>query len=671
MLDDSQINSIVQAEEEDALAYLVEIGGKRATLMDYYNQKPFGDEEEGQSQVITSDVQDTIEWMLPSLIRTFTQGKIIGHFESQLDEHEQEAKDKTAYSNWIFQRDNNGVMILNSMIKDCLLQFTGTTKVYWDDSEDVLFSEYHGLSKLEAQKLSLDQNIEVVEFEEDENGLFDLEVKTTNSSGRVQIDNIPPEEFVFSRNARDFIKPRFIGQRTPKTRSELIEMGFDAVTVNSLPLDSADRMTQEASARSEGLGNDVIDNPTTQRANDTIHLGEYYVEIDVDEDGITELWQVFRAGDRILQKEKVDSHPYAVAVPIPIPHRALGTCPAEQVADIQFTKSTMLRQAFDNIYQSNYPRTVVNERVELDDLLTPRAAGIINVEGEGPISDSISPFVVPPISGEIFGAIEYLDSAREIRTGVTRFNQGMDPESLNKTATGFKGIMDASAQRSELVARMIAETGIKPLFNKIIENISKYQNDKTEIRVLGKPMEINPSSWRRKMDCRVDVGLGSGDRQEKIANLNFILAQQKEFMSTGNALADNEKAFNTLDKLVTEVGLKDVNEYFNDTTKPDEVLLAQNEQLMGMVEQLQQQVQQNPLAEAEQIKAQATMAKVQNDNQVKLLQMQVDAQEFQEEMRQKNAELVAQLELANNKLKLDYTKLELENKVDIPGEGQE
>lgn len=664
MLSDEQINSIVRAEEEDAISYLVEIGDKRATLMDYYNQKPFGGEQDGQSQVVTSDVQDTIEWMLPSLIRTFTQGKTIGVFESQLEEHGQEAKDKTAYSNWIFQRDNPGVMILSAMIKDCLLQFTGTVKVGWDDSEDVSFSKYRGLSKLEAQALSLDEAVEVVEFEEDEEGLFNLEVKTTNSKGRVQIDNIPPEEFVFARNSRDFIKPRFIGQRTPKTRSELLEMGFDKDIVMSLGVDDAERMTEEVSARNDDLGNNVAHNPTAQTANDTIYLGEYYVEIDVDEDGVTELWQIFRAGDKVLQKEKVDNHPYAVAVPIPIPHRALGTCPAEQVADIQWTKSIMLRQAYDNIYQTNYPRTVINERVELDDLLTPRAAGVINVDGEGPISDSIQPFVVPPVSGEIFGAIEYLDSAREIRTGVTRFNQGMDPESLNKTATGFKGIMDASAQRTELVARMIAETGIKPLFNKIIENVSKYQDESTEIRVLGKPMKINPSSWRRKMDCRVDVGLGSGDRQEKIANLNFILAQQKEFMAQGNPLADNEKTFNTLDKLVTEVGLKDVNQYFNDTTRPDEVLLAQNEQLMKMVEQLQAQVSQNPLAEAEQIKAQASMVKVQNENQIKLLQMQEEALAFQEEMRAKQDELVAKLEL-------EYTKLEVENKVDIPGKGQE
>ena len=664
MLSDEQINSIVRAEEEDAITYLNEIGEKRATLMDYYNQKLFGDEQEGQSQVVTSDVQDTIEWMLPSLIRTFTQGKTIGVFESQLEEYGQEAKDKTAYSNWIFQRDNPGVMILSAMIKDCLLQFTGTVKVGWDDSEDVSFSKYRGLSKLEAQALSLDEAVEVVEFEEDEEGLFNLEVKTTNSKGRVQIDNIPPEEFVFARNSRDFIKPRFIGQRTPKTRSELLEMGFDKDIVISLGVDDAERMTEEVSARDDDLGNNVAHNPTTQTANDTIYLGEYYVEIDVDEDGVTELWQIFRAGDKVLQKEKVDNHPYAVAVPIPIPHRALGTCPAEQVADIQWTKSVMLRQAYDNIYQTNYPRTVINERVELDDLLTPRAAGVITVDGEGPISDSIQPFVVPPISGEIFGAIEYLDSAREIRTGVTRFNQGMDPESLNRTATGFKGIMDASAQRTELVARMIAETGIKPLFNKIIENVSKYQDESTEITVLGKPMKINPSSWRRKMDCRVDVGLGSGDRQEKIANLNFILAQQKEFMAQGNPLADNEKTFNTLDKLVTEVGLKDVNQYFNDTTRPDEVLLAQNEQLMKMVEQLQAQVSQNPLAEAEQIKAQASMVKVQNENQIKLLQMQEEALAFQEEMRAKQDELVAKLEL-------EYTKLEVENKVDIPGKGQE
>ena len=166
MLSDEQINAIVRSEEEDAITYLNEIGEKRATLMDYYNQKLFGDEQEGQSQVVTSDVQDTIEWMLPSLIRTFTQGKVIGKFESSHGdpESEQEAKDKTAYANWIFQRDNSGVMILNSMIKDCLLQFTGTAKVYWDDSEEVTFSKYRGLSRDEAQKLLLDQNVELVDI---------------------------------------------------------------------------------------------------------------------------------------------------------------------------------------------------------------------------------------------------------------------------------------------------------------------------------------------------------------------------------------------------------------------------------------------------------------------------------------------------------------------------
>jgi hypothetical protein len=649
-MSDAEINKIVGAEEDDSINFQSQIGRDRAKLLDYYNCRPYGDEIEGQSQVVTSDISDVIEGMLPSLVRIFTQGKYIARFESDNPAYDKEADQKTAWANYVFTRQNDGTLILHNMMKDALLQYTGTVKVYWDERKEVTKERYKGLSLFELQKLQMDEETEIEEQEERIEmvqgtplTVYDVQVKRTATVGQTRIDNIPPEEFLICRSARDFRNPRFIGHRTPKTRSELILMGFDRDTVENLPADEyySFEVSYEKNSRYWNYDGIVETNPGDP-SNDIIYLGEYYVYLDSDGDGVAELWQIFRAGNQILGKEQVDEHPFCVIVPIPIPHRAIGTCPAEQVADLQYLKSTLMRQALNNVYQTNYMRTVVNERVDLDDLLTPRAGGIIRINDEGPIGDALQPLVVQPIAEPILRMMEYVDAMREQRTGVTRYNQGLDSEALNKTATGFKGIMEAGQQRLDMIARIFADTGIRDIFRKIIKLGMQYQNDAIQIRVMGTPMEIDPTSWRNNLDCRIDVGLGSGDRQEKIVNLNAVLAIQQQLAQTGSVLTDQAKMYNTLDRLVTEVGLKDAAQYFNNPAQPDQVLQAQVEQLTAMVQQMQAQMQ-NPLAEVEQIKAQASLAEQQQKQQFEtqrlLLEMEQKRKEFETNYLTKLTEL--------------------------------
>lgn len=659
-MSDSEINAIVAAEERDSIDFQTQIGQDRAKLMDYYNCRPYGDEVEGQSQVVTSDVSDVIEGMLPSLVRIFTQGKNIAYFEADRPQYDLEAQQKTAYANWVFTRQNDGTLILHNMFKDALLQYTGTVKVYWDEKKEVTKERYRGLSLFELQKLQLDEETEIEEQEERQEfvqgtpvTVYDVVVKRTTTIGKTCIDNVPPEEFLISRRARDFKNPPFIGHRTPKTRSQLILMGFDKDIVETLPADEYFdfQMSEEKNARYWNYDGLYDVNPGDP-SNDIIYLGEYYVYLDTDGDGVAELWQVFRAGNQVLNKEQVEEHPFCVVVPIPIPHRAIGSCPGEQVADIQYLKSTLMRQALNNIYQTNYMRTIVNERVDLDDLLTPRAGGIVRVNDDGPIGDSLQPLVVQPIAEPILRMMEYVDVMREVRTGVTRYNQGLDSEALNKTATGFKGIMEASQQRLDMIARIFADTGVRDIFRKIVKLAMQYQNDALQIRVLGEPLEVDPTSWRRNLDCRLDVGLGSGDRQEKIVNLNAILAIQQGLIQQGSQLTDQTKMYNTLDKLAVEVGLKDAALYFNNPAQPQEMLQAQVEQLTQMVQQMQAQMQ-NPLAEVEQIKAEAKLATTQQ-------QQQFDMQKLLMEMEQK------QREFQTNYL-TKLTELELKYGQNVPG----
>lgn len=664
-LSDSQISVILKAEEQAALDYSGEIAKKRAKNLDYYNCQPYGDEVDGQSSAVTSDVADVIEWMIPSLLRVFTQGKLLGRFDCTSPDDEEEAKQKTYMANHVFQHDNCGTLILHNAFKDALLQYTGVIKVYWDDSEETKTTRYEGLSELEYQALQLTEGVEIEEVEEIETEAGKIynatEVKIV-CSGKVKMDNIPPEEFLIAKSARDFNKPVFIGHRSPKTRSDLIQMGFDADIVNSLPADEYYESSEQKNARYHDYDRWQDANAAHHSPNDIVYLGEYYARIDVNGDGVTELWQVMFAGDRVLSKEQVEDHPFAVLIPIPIPHRAIGTCPAEQVSDIQFRKSTLLRQGLNNVYQSNYPRILHSNKVDLDDLLTPRAGGSVEVDTEiGDVAGHAQPLVVPQMTDGIMRMIEYTDMEREIRTGITRYSQGLDAESLNKTATGFKGIMDASQQRLDLIARLFAE-GIKRIFELIVSTLSRYQDTTRQIQVLGEPLEINPRNWGSNINCIINVGLGAGDRQEKIMNLNNILAIQERYMGSGLVLSDQAKIYNTLEKLVDEIGLKDADLYFNNPDQPAEVLMAQNQQLQQMVMLLQQQVSQNPLAEAEQIKAQAKLIEAQQKQSLQAVDMAEKARQFDEKQQQEMALKLAELEAK-------YTDMELKYSQDIPNKG--
>lgn len=620
-LTDDTIATIVGGYESNALDYVGDgskISTNRAILLDYYNCRPFGDEVKGESQYVTSDVQDVVETMLPIILKTFTQSRNIGVFTANKASDEIEAMQKTEYANWVFGSEHDSTLILHTFFKDALLQYSGHVKVYWDESVDVKTDEYKGLSELEYMKLRMDDSIEEVEVEtkvepiQTANGIievktYDVEVKRTNSNGRICVENIPPNEFLIGDSARDFTNPEFCGHRALKSRSDIKAMGFDAVLVDSLSA-SSQALSQVELSRDPSQSQ-FINYSSTDKSRDKIYIGEYYVYIDVDGDGISELWQIFYADKKILKKEKVDHHPFCSITPIPIPHRAIGNCPADLTADIQRLKSVLVRQLLGNIYHSNKPRTVSNDRVNKDHLLSVSAGSDIAVSGNADVQSALMPLTIPLQSADILQAIELVDRMREIRTGSLRDGQGLDSESLSKTATAFIGVRDSSQMRVELITRMFA-VGVREIFMKIADVASKYQKTKQHIKVLGQPLEVTPSSWRSSIPCSVDVGIGAGDRTEKTNNLNFLLAQQKELIAAGSVLADEVKVYKSLEKLVTEIGLKDVTLYFNNPEVPEQTLKAENEILKKKVQEMQAQIE-DPLSRAEKIRSETRLAEKQ------------------------------------------------------------
>jgi hypothetical protein len=382
----------------------------------------------------------------------------------------------------------------------------------------------------------------------------------------------------------------------------------------------------------------------------------------MDGDGIAELRQVFYAGNEILSDEECDYVPFHSICPIPIPHKFFGQSLADRTTDIQLQKTTITRQILDNLYLTNNARvTAVDGQVNLDDLLTATAGGVVRIKSQG----AVQPLNVPPVAGQAFPMLQYLDSVAQKRTGVTDASQGLDPAILqNVTAAAVASMQAAGAGKVELIARIFAETGVKSLFKGILHLLCKYQDKPRIVRMRGSYVAFDPREWSNQYDVDINVGLGAGNRQEQMAMLQMVLQKQEQVlgqMGPANPLVSMGQYRNTLGRMVEAAGFKDSAEFYK-----------------AIPPELDQQLS-NPQPQQPQMspEAQAAMAKVQADIQSMQMKAQADIQlarekamadmqlqrdKFQAEMLFRKQEFEAEAQLKAMKVGAGIT-----SNIEIPG----
>jgi hypothetical protein len=590
-----QLRAIINSEINNSIGFMgSNLTSQRKKSMEYYMGEKLGTEIDGRSQVVSTDVADTIETILPNLLRIFTASDQVVKCEPVKSEDVPLAEQATNYINYIFNKDNPGFSILYTWFKDALLEKNGIVKVYWDDSSSVEQETYENLNDQEYQLLLDDENVTVVEEEsfvdekmkaamdlllveatkqgklvadEPTPMLHNCVIKRTSRGGKVKIENVPPEEFLIQRTAKSIESANFVAHRVSKTRSDLIEMGFDKEVVENLPTTNNIILNNERLTRYSDIDQAPFDNaPDNSTAE--IEIYECYVRCDIDGDGVAELRKVIVAGEsgyEILSNESCDNIPFCSLTPIPMPHRFYGRSVAELVEDVQLVKSTVMRQLLDNMYLTNNNRVAIMDgMVNLDDLLTSRPGGVVRTKQ--PPSQVMLPMQSQTISQQAFPLLEYLDTVRETRTGITRYNQGLDADSLNKTATGVNAIMTQSQMRMELIARVFAETGIKDLFRRIFELTCKYQDKERIVELNNQFIPVKPTEWRNRFNISITVGLGSGSKEQQIMMLNNILERQLQaFQLQGNReypMVSLKNIYNSLAKIIENAGLKNVENYF-------------------------------------------------------------------------------------------------------------
>lgn len=673
-LTEKEVLNFVDTEMETAIGYSGgETSKERALAWDYYLSKPMGNEIEGRSSVVTSDVSDVVDGMIPSLLRLFTTSDNLVNFEPFGPEDVAQANQESDYVNYTFFKKNpNAFILLYTWFFDALIQKNGVVKAWRDEREVVTEESYTGLSEEEVFKLLEDEELDPVERDErierivTPEGeisvtLHDITFKRTTTKGVIRVENVPPEEYRISSDSRsiDPTEARMIGQEREITRSDLISMGFDKDIVNSLPNSANSNDTEEKIARRDI---EEYQDGVTQKAQEKVQVREAYIKLDMTGNGKSELRQVITAGNTVLLNEPADRQPYHIISPQPLPHKHFGRASAEKVMDIQQVNTTLLRQILDNYYHTNNPGHGVWEQGigdnTLDDLLTTDIGRVVRFDR--PVGESYAPMTVPFVAGQAFTALEYFDGVKRDRTGVHADGDGLNPEQLkNIQQSVLTQANDLSRMKIEAVARIFAETGIKSLFLHIHELILKHQDRQEVINLRGEWIPIDPTSWKNRYDMTVNIGLGIGSKESKMMQLNQIWEKQGQGLQFGITKPAN--MFNTATEMANAAGFKDGNMFF---TNPGDGDMPQNDEQMKLQQQQLEMVQRQQQLDAQglQLKDQ----KQQQDMQYRMMQLQQkaasDAAGLDEKSQKRQDDLMIEIE----KLKNEMTEMELKYDTDLP-----
>jgi hypothetical protein len=692
-MSDDQLRTLLQQEVSSAVAWTeTALRQEQERNLRYYLGMPMGNEVDGRSQVLSWDVFEIVESAMPSFLEPFFSGDTIGEFQPRRPNDEAYSAQATDYVNYLVKDANPGFLIFNTWMKDALISKVGVVRAEWNE-EDPKRVEFEGLSDDQMLLLAQDPDSEIIEHTA--RPVPGIQIPPQNEAqqimqpmppvpmlhdvtvlqkrdGCVSIQNVRPERFLISRGAKSADSARCVGELVTYTRSDLKEMGHkDAMTVSNFE----ERI----------IGNEVIEQLRDDPAGimlreidsidptmEEVTLFRGFVKADVNGDGIAEYRQILAGGDTILENEEAEWHDYCVLTPIPIPHRVIGMAYADPAAEIQELKTGLTRQYMDSLYRANNPKTYVNieASVNLDDLLSTRIGGV--VRGRGPATNAVSPLVTTLVSKDALEGVQYADTMRETRLGITRYNQGLDADSLNKTATGVQKIMNAADKRQLMTLRIFAETGIRELFRLVLRIITKYQDRPATVRLRDEWISFDPRGWNPDMDCIVSAGVGSGDKTETLMMLQQFgmfmqhaaqvgVVQPKNVYEFGKMLAKNAKLKGAEDKLLTPPP-----ENPPPPPPPPEVLKAQAEGQVKM--HLAHQASQDDLAKKQaelEVQAQNDARDAEREerrmqNEFALEQMRIESAERLRMMELNQAWQIAQL---NNAAKIEAANIQSQTKM--------
>ena len=645
-LDDEEFLTHCQEQLQDAKDFLENhLAPHRSDAIDVYHQKEYGDEEQGRSQYVDSTLRDTVNSILPSLLKIFTSSERVLEFMPRQPEDEPFALQATDYVRHCLN-ESNFYNVLHDAMKDALVVGSGFVKYFYEYAQDVEGYSYTGLDDDTLAALMQDDQIEISSIDsrpiasgsdmspEEMPMIHDIEVKRRSNKGKFRLECIPPEEILFNRRSTGFGDPStdLIAHRKVVTVSDLVSLGFEKEDFIDYAGDNYDLDNQQESyARRPQLhGKEGV---AYQEASKKLIWTELWIKCDYDLDDFTEIRRVCIVGpnfDKILMNEPVNDFPFVHFTPYREPHDVQGAGLFDILRDVQKTKTQVMRGMLDSLSLSIFPRmSFIDGQVSVSDLMNVECGALVRMRSEG----AVKPLTVPYLGAQGESLLNYFSEVTENRTGISKASLGLDPSSLmSSSPIAVSGTLSAAQLKIEYIARNFAETALKPLYQGILKLIVQHQDRETMIRLRNEWIPMNPAAWDTGYDVMINVALGGGDENLRMQALQIIAAKQEEIIKLvgpDNPLVNVQQYSNTLRKMTELSGFKNSEEFFKDPSKepprqPEPEKPSQEEMQMQMM-QMQVELAKGQL-ELDQMRLQLDEEKAQTDAALKSVEIETDAQ---------------------------------------------
>lgn len=690
-----RIQSVIHQEMQDARNYSDEhLAPMRAEALRYY----LGDEEivptqEGRSKVVSMDLRDTVLAVLPSLVRIFVGGERWAEFLPVKQDDEEAAKQRMDYVNHVAFVDNPGFRTFYTWFKEALSLSYSPLKWWWDQRTEVVNEEYTGQLSSQVESLAAAEDVTDVQYEEDGEALlpedaitnpadvlgtardelgadrvrvktYTVRVRREHQVNKVRFEVIPGEEFFTNRDATTLEDARIVSHLRYITRSDLVALGYSEEYIDDH--EGADFIFETNEEFLVRNPHRVIRGVTNEANSDvaTVLYGEHLIRFDEDGDGIAEQHKVCTIGGDFFPARVEDaSINFTILSPDLEPFRLHGSGFFQALKDVARVKTAILRATNDSLRQAIDPATVFNEElVNAEDIANQELGRAIRTTGDVNATVKV---LETPFSGQAgLLMLEYWDAVKEQRGGgVTTVSQGLDADHLQSTSKmAIAAQLSAAQQRIEMVARVFAETGVKDLFLGIQQLTMQHQDVTRTVRLRGKWVDVDPRTWEAPMDMVVNVGLGAGLPEERIARLMAIKETQEGYLQTigPSPMVDFNKLRYTNAKIVELAGWPDPSLFFGElppgwapepTPPPPDPAVQ--------VAQIQQQIEGEKRALEEKkalLDAETARLKIEADFNLKLVELQSKAVTDEEANRIQLVIESARLAVQREKIQVDKEK---------------
>lgn len=633
-----------------------ELGTRTRIAWDYYYGKLPEPITQGSSKWVDRSVWESVNGTLQELISVFTSGEDAVRFAPINSSDANNARAATKMVNKVLLRDNPGYNVLHDAFKECLITRNSFIKRYWTTEKQYTEEEFNDMSPEEFDTYMMNLGGEVEELDTEEvNGRISGYIKYFKIYEGVRVEYVPFEQIFIEPTATSLKDCNYIAHRVKKTKDELVYMGFDKKTVEELSQSTPDFGSGVIeSARLNGINPLDIDEliSTGDEGTDKVWLHEHYMKTSLVS-GETEILQIFTVNMQILEINRVSEMPFETMTPFPTPGTIWGESVFDITKDVQDLNTTVVRGMIDNVMNANFRRyTAVKNAYDRASLLNNRPGGVVEVSAQG----AVTPMEYHQLPSGIAELLDYSESKKEARTGVSKVTQGIDPSIFrndNSTAT-VSMVMSAAQNRLRMVARNIAQRGMMNLMLGIYELIRQNGTQPIVIETANGEMAIDPKNLPPRTDMIVNVAVGNNERGERAAalqNLLVILSNNpamQQFMQPNNA-------FFLATQLCESMGIYDVENYITPLNKipPKQPDPSQQMQLQLLTEQIK----------GAQVAVQKGIADIQNEREKLMFEQQRAADEVtikREASYSSQDEAADKMELERIKLELEKQKLVIE-----------